>query len=103
MRKVEIVEDPRSQRCWVAVDVKSIVQLGCDAPQRRCVGPQRFNRARNVGSPLAGTIRDSLRRVAICPKPNSPLSPCSSAFRLPYLGPEYQRSRAPVNEVRSPF
>jgi hypothetical protein len=23
MRKVEIVEDPRSQRCWVAVDVKS--------------------------------------------------------------------------------
>jgi hypothetical protein len=33
--------------------------LGCDAPQRRCVGPQRFNRARNVGSPLAGTIRDS--------------------------------------------
>jgi len=23
MRKVEIVEDPRSQRCWVVVDVKS--------------------------------------------------------------------------------
>jgi hypothetical protein len=23
MRRVEIVEDPRSQRCWVAVDVKS--------------------------------------------------------------------------------
>lgn len=23
MRKVEIVEDPRSQRCWVAIDVKS--------------------------------------------------------------------------------
>jgi hypothetical protein len=23
MRRVQIVEDPRSQRCWVAVDVKS--------------------------------------------------------------------------------
>jgi hypothetical protein len=23
MRKVEIVDDPRTQRCWVAVDVKS--------------------------------------------------------------------------------
>jgi hypothetical protein len=23
MRRVEIVQDPRSQRCWVAVDVKS--------------------------------------------------------------------------------
>jgi len=23
MRRVKIVEDPRSQRCWVAVDVKS--------------------------------------------------------------------------------
>ena len=23
MRRVEIVEDPRSQRCWVALDIKS--------------------------------------------------------------------------------
>ena len=23
MRRVEIVEDPRSQRCWIAVDAKS--------------------------------------------------------------------------------
>jgi hypothetical protein len=23
MRKVEIVDDPRAQRCWVAVDAKS--------------------------------------------------------------------------------
>jgi hypothetical protein len=23
MRRVQIVEDPRSQRCWVAVDIKS--------------------------------------------------------------------------------
>jgi hypothetical protein len=38
----------------------SIVQLGCDAPQRRCArGTQRFNRAGNVGSPLAGAIRDT--------------------------------------------
>jgi hypothetical protein len=38
----------------------SIVQLGGDAPQRRCArGTQRFNRAGNVGSPLAGAIRDT--------------------------------------------
>jgi hypothetical protein len=23
MRKVEIVEDPRAQRCWIATDIKS--------------------------------------------------------------------------------
>jgi hypothetical protein len=23
MRRVEIVEDPRSQRCWIALDIKS--------------------------------------------------------------------------------
>jgi hypothetical protein len=53
MRKVEIVEDPRSQRCWVAVDVKSgepvmrlhdrhLLERLCESLEWRVVQKQRI-------------------------------------------------------------
>jgi hypothetical protein len=57
MRKVEIVEDPRSQRCWVAVDVKSgepvmrlrdryLLERLCESLEWRVVQKER-QRSRN--------------------------------------------------------
>jgi hypothetical protein len=57
MRKVEIVEDPRSQRCWVAVDAKSgepvmrlhdryLLERLCESLEWRVVQKER-QRSRN--------------------------------------------------------
>ena len=60
MRKVEIVEDPRSQRCWVAVDVKSgepvmrlhdrhLLERLCDSLEWRVVQKEREGSRNGLG------------------------------------------------------
>jgi hypothetical protein len=62
MRKVEIVEDPRSQRCWVAVDVKSdepvmrlhdrhLLERLCDSLEWMVVQKERQRSRNGLGRP----------------------------------------------------
>jgi len=65
MRKVEIVEDPQSQRCWVAVDLKSgesvmrlhdrgLLERLCKSLEWKIVQSVRPERGKRLRSASAG-------------------------------------------------